>query len=293
MEKEQKNKELGALISLLDEPDNRMFDQIKEKIFTYGIDAVPSLENAWENSFDNLIQQRIENIIHKIQFDNLFVELKKWSQNNYKDLLHGFILLSQYQYPDLDKGKITKQISQIIQDIWLELNNYLTALEKIKVINHILFDIHKFTSNKSNIYTPENFFINNLLESKKSNPISLGMLYIIIAQSLKMPVYGVNLPKHFILAYSDEIKNEKFIVVKKDEVLFYINPFNKGAVFTRKEIELFLKQLSLKPDKKYFNPCDNITIAKRFINELLTSYEKLGHQDKIYELKKLRKAFDK
>ncbi|MCK4638179.1 MAG: hypothetical protein KAT33_02045, partial [Bacteroidales bacterium] len=164
MEKEQKDKELGALISLLDEPDNRMFDQIKEKIFTYGIDAVPSLENAWENSFDNLIQQRIENIIHKIQFDNLFVELKKWSQNNYKDLLHGFILLSQYQYPDLDKGKITKQISQIIQDIWLELNNYLTALEKIKVINHILFDIHKFTSNKSNIYTPENFFINNLLE---------------------------------------------------------------------------------------------------------------------------------
>ncbi|MCK4288906.1 MAG: transglutaminase family protein, partial [Bacteroidales bacterium] len=255
--------------------------------------AVPPLENAWENSFDNLIQQRIENIIHKIQFDNLFVELKKWSQNNYKDLLHGFILLSQYQYPDLDKDKITRQISQIIQDIWLELNNYLTALEKIKVINHILFDIHKFTSNKSNIYTPEKFFINNLLESKKGNPISLGMLYIIIAQSLKMPVYGVNLPKHFILAYSDEIKNEKFIVVKKDEVLFYINPYNKGAVFTRKEIELFLKQLSLKPDKKYFNPCDNITIAKRFVNELLTSYEKLGHQDKIYELKKLRKAFDK
>lgn len=288
----QENNELDALISLLDEPDKEMFIQICDKIYSYGSTAIPMLENAWENSFDNMIQQRIENIIHHIQLDDLYAELHNWAHFGYIDLLKGFILVSRFQYPDLDEAKMIKQIGRIIQDIWLELNQNLTALEKIKVINHILFDIYKFKGNKVNINAPENFYINNILDSKKGNSTSLGIIYSVMAQGLKIPVFGIDLPKHFILAYMDSMTEGSERVVNKNKVLFYINPFNKGALFTRNEIELYIKKMSLSPKESCFLPCDNIDVIRRMIVELIDCYEKAGNKVKMEELNILIKALD-
>lgn len=283
--------ELGALIRLLDEPNEHTFSQIRDKIFSYGPQAIPSLEHAWENSFDNLIQDRIENIIRKIQIEDLHGSILNWIEEGGRDLKKGFIYVSKYQYPDQDNDKISADIAHIVQDIWLELNNDLTALEKVKVINHILFDIHKYSANKSNFYAPENFFLKNLLETKKGNPISLGILYMIISSSLKIPIYGVNLPKHFILSYADEITELGYQVSSEEEVLFYINPFNKGAVFTRNEIDLYIKQLKIKPNNNHYKPCSNITILKRLFEELRFSFDKSGYPDKSGDIANILKLF--
>lgn len=287
MKLKEEDKKLDALISMLDDPDEQVFDQIREKIFVMGPAAIPSLEHAWENSFDHIIQVRIENLIREIQMEQLKIALKEWKEKESGDLLKGFLLVAQYQYPDMDSKEMSAKVAQLIQDVWLELNNELTALEKIKVINHILFDIHKFSANKSNFYSPENFFVKNLLETKKGNPISLGILYIIVAQSLKIPIYGVDLPKHFILAYADEITEGDLTVTNDDEVLFYINPFNYGAVFTKNEIDLYIKQLKIKSSDKYYKPCDNVRILIRLFTELIFSYEKSGYSEKAQELKEV------
>ena len=84
--------ELKALISLLDDTDNEVITHIEERLVTLGTDVIPVLEDAWSKSFDAVLQERIENIIHKIQFDTLKTELKKWCEENSDDLLAGVIL---------------------------------------------------------------------------------------------------------------------------------------------------------------------------------------------------------
>jgi regulator of sirC expression with transglutaminase-like and TPR domain len=284
--------ELNALISLLDEPNENMFGQIKNKLMVYGMDAVPFLENAWDNSFDSIMQERIEDIIHKIQQDDLKNELIHWKDSSPYDLLTGFYLVSKYQYPDIDDKEIKEKVEIIKRDVWLELNSNLTALEKVKVLNHIIFEIHGFTGNKSNIDAPRNLFLNNLLETKKGNHLSMGIFYTILAQKLGIPIFGVNLPQHFILAYVDEIHDEKLSVANENEVLFYINPFNKGAVFTKREIEVFIKHLKLKRNSKYFVPSDNKVIIHRLILNLIKSFNKLGYSNKVEELKVLLQVFE-
>lgn len=291
MNTEKHNKELNALISMIDEPSYGIYNQIRDKIFDHGVEAIPFLENAWENSFNNQIQERIEEIIHKIQLATLFTELQDWKNKYPYDLLQGFCLVTKYHFPDLDIKKMQESVESIRRDIWLELNNNLTALEKIKVINHILFDIHGIRGNKTNIDAPQNLFINNLLESKKGNHVSIGILYIILSQQLSIPVFGVDLPQHFILAFADEIQEGKHTEVSDNEVLFYINPFNKGAVFTKREIEMFVKHLKIDPKPDYFKPCDNIAIIKRLIADMIRSYKKLGFLDKVDELRKLSEVF--
>ena len=289
MVSDNKNSELNALISLLDEPDTLIFTKIRDRLFSYGADAIPALENAWGHSFDGIIQKRIEEIIHNIQMNNLYNELVNWRNHHVEDLLKGFILISKYQYPDMDEKKIISQIGQIIQDVWLELNQNLTPLEKIKVINHILFDVHKFAGNKANMQNPQNSYLKDVLETKKANPISLSIIFMVVAQSLNVPVYGINLPQNFIMAYTDRMYKKDFEFTR-DDVQFYINAFNKGAVFTRREVELFIRQMKLKDDDSYYAPCDNVTIINRVINNLIFSYETTGNPNKVQELKKLQKA---
>lgn len=281
--------ELNALISLLDDPDENVYQEVSMRFLSLGEEVIPVLEDAWEHSFDTLIQNRIENIIHQIQYDLIKEALKEWSEPHHQNLLEGALLIAKYQYPDIDFIKIKKQIEQIKQDVWLELNDNLTALEKVKIINHILFDVHNFSGNTTNYHAPQNSYINNVLESKKGNPLLLSIIYTIISQSLEIPIYGVNLPEHFILCYVD---TEHMGVPSTEgevgsNVLFYINPFSKGAVFSKREIDAFLKQLKLDNLEMFYEPCSNLEIIKRLLRNLITSYEKLGYPDKSKELKAL------
>jgi regulator of sirC expression with transglutaminase-like and TPR domain len=286
-----RNKELNALISLIDEPDIDMFGRIREKIFSYGLEAIPELENAWDVNPDNGIQHRIEGIIHQIQFDHIYKELGAWKNSPDKDLFKGFTLVANFQYPDLDEKLLINKIGKIIQDVWLELNINLTPLEKVKVLNHIIFDVHGFKGNKKDIYAPANSYINVIFETKKANPISLSIIYMVVAQSLGIPVYGVNLPQNFILAYMGGTIRD-FDLIDANDVQFYLNAFNKGAVFTHKEVKLFLGRMNIDQDKKYFLPCDNVTIIRRVLNNLIFSYEQIDEQEKVKELKRLQSALD-
>lgn len=289
--KEMSLKEVIALITLLDDPDEAVYSEVRNRFIILGPPAIPHLETAWENSFEALMQKRIEIIIHSIQFEALQKALKDWQMNESDDLLKGILLLARYQYPDLDESKIYKQIAQIKQDVWLELHDDLTALEKVKIVNHILFEVHQFGGNITNYHAPQNSFINNVLESKKGNPLMLSVIYAIICKELNIPVYGINLPQHFVLAYVNDYANLIDVNNKtlSNNILFYINPFSKGLIFSQKDIDQFLKQLNLEPDNKYYLPCSNIEIVKRCINNLVYAYEKLGYMEKLDELKRLEK----
>jgi regulator of sirC expression with transglutaminase-like and TPR domain len=283
--------EVHALISLLDDPDEQVYLQIRDKLLSMGFEVIPALETAWENSFDTILQQRIEGIIHKIQGDALVRAVKEWALPEHQDLLTGALLVARSQYPDINEAQVRKHIEQIKQDIWLELNNNLTALEKVRVINHILFDVHNFSGNTSNFHAPQNSYINNVLESKKGNQVSLSIIYAVIAQDLRIPIYGVNLPEHFILAYVDQSTGAPMTPYEdQDRVLFYINPFSRGSVVSKKEIEAFVRQQRLEPKPEFFAPCSNLSIIRRLLNNLMASYEKLGYPNKVDELRVLRDA---
>lgn len=278
-----------ALITLLDDPDENIYVQVKERFVSLGPPAIPHLETAWENSFDAIMQKRIETIIHTIQFELLQKALKDWSVDENDDLLKGVLLLARYQYPDLDENKVRKSLHQIKQDVWLELHEDLTALEKVKIINHILFEVHQFSGNITNYHAPQNSFINNVLESKKGNPLMLSVVYMLVCKELNIPVYGINLPQHFVLAYINDYANLIDVNNKtlSNNLLFYINPFSKGLMFNQSDIDQFLKQLKLEPEPRYYLPCSNTDILKRCINNLIYSYEKLGYMEKVKELKLL------
>ncbi|MCU4157995.1 transglutaminase family protein [Carboxylicivirga sp. A043] len=284
---------IKALITLLDDPNDEIFASVEGALLKEQVEIVPELEKAWESSYDDLFQSRVENIIHSIQLNDVHSEMKKWLQTPHNDVLYGAYLVCKYQFPDVSLIHLKEQLSELRKDIWLEMNEHLTSLEKIRIVNHVMFDVHKFSRNTSKYLAPENNYISEVLETHKGNPLSVSVIYSILCRELGMPVYGVNLPKNYILAFIDEsavADNEQ--IHDQTAVLFYINPINKGAVLGRKEIEYFIKQQKLQPKEEYFLPCDNITTIKRMLSNLSFGYDSKGEESKKDEIQKILALFD-
>lgn len=277
--------EVNSLIRLLDDPDIEIYEHVHQKLLSYGMEAIDYLESAWEQAFDPIQQDRLANLVHEIQFDTLKNDLKLWHQGGAFDLLQGILVINRYQYPDLDEQKVINQIEAIKRDIWIQMMNEASPAEQIKLINHIFYNIHGFSGNTTNHKDPQNSYISQVLDTRRGNQISLAIIYSIIAQKLDIPVYGVNLPQHFILAYLDETQQSEF----EGGILFYINAFNKGFIFGRRDVDMFLKQLNLNFDKQFYEPCSNTDIIKRVIRNLISSYEHLGSPEKVNELNELLK----
>lgn len=290
--KEANLNEVISLITLLDDPDEHIYYEVKKRFLLLGPPVIPHLETAWENTLDALMQKRIEELIHEIHIGNIAYQLKEWKEKEQDNLLKGFLILNRYQYQELDEKEITEQLDKIAKEIWIELHDDLTALEKIKIVNHVLFEIHQFSGNITNYHAPQNSFLNHVLTTKKGSPLLLSVLYILICNKLKIPVYGINLPQHFVVAYLNDFINLVDFNDKSlsENILFYINPFSRGVLFNHKEIDQFLRQLNVEPDLKHYLPCDNVSMVVRCIHNLIQSYTKLGYKEKINELESFLNA---
>jgi regulator of sirC expression with transglutaminase-like and TPR domain len=266
-------KEIKALVSLLDDEDHSIVNQVEEKIISLGNKIIPHLEKEWESSFNPVIQKKLEDLIHTLQFDQLKVRLVEWKEKGAKDLLKGMWLIATYQYPDIEYKTLKAEIDQIYHEVWRAFRDDIHPYDQVKILNSILYSNYKFSANTKNFHSPANSMINVVLDSKKGNPISLCVIYILIAQKLKMPVYGVNLPNLFVCTY------------KTQQLQFYINAYNRGLHLSRADLENYVANLHITPLDIFYEPCTHLDIIKRVLRNLIVSYEKIGDHYRVDEVK--------
>ena len=284
------NKEIAALVNLLDDPDLVIFDQIKTKLMDIGPDCIPMLEKAsFEDNLGDLFGLRAKALIHEINFKKILFEHQNWLKHPVR-LIDGLIQIDQYFFPNITKNFIDHEIKEMIKDIEPYLHNNMNPIEKVKVINQVLFEIYKLSGDKKNYHNPENSSFGNMLKNKKGNPLTISALYIEISRQLGLPIKGINLPNHFVVGYlkDDSVSIHQSITnFKRSDVIFYINPFSKGVILKHSDIDDFIKEINLSPNDYYFVPCDFCDISKRMLTNLIYSYRKSENHQIKSDLKQL------
>jgi len=278
---------LESLITLLDDPDDSVFNMVLVEMLKEDISIVDRLEHIWETSFEKLVQERIEYIIQQIQLNDTKEKIKNWANQETLDLFEGIFLISRYQYPELKLKSIQIQLEKIRKDIWLEFKNSLTSLEKITILNHIFFDHYKFKINHENIESPQNCYINRVLDTRKGNPISIAILYTLVARSLNLPVHYIDFDRNPLVGYFDKDIAQMVHGEDSKHVLFYINPSNKGAIIGPKEVD-YIQQSADSPDRRHQpEPCSDRTIIKRLVEKLTNDYKQTGLLEKVNYLREI------
>src|SRR5688572_10955946 len=236
---------------------------VAAQINNLGEAIIPFLEEAWEETLNPEFQKKMEDLIHDLQFAALKRKLKNWKEEGATNLLKGIWLVNTYQYPDADLAKITATIEQIYYDAWVLVKPDMHPYDQVKALNYVFFKTFKFSANTTNFHAPANSMLNQVLETKRGNPLTLCVIYMTIAQKLGLPVYGVNLPNLFILTFKHDAVDQ-----------FYLNIYNKGLMLTKGDIQNYLVQLNLNPLNIFYDPCSNLAIVQRSLRNLAFSLEK-------------------
>ncbi|MDP9230526.1 MAG: transglutaminase-like domain-containing protein [Bacteroidota bacterium] len=285
------NTEISALFTLIDDPDEEVFGAVSEKIVGYGKPIIPNLEHLWETTPNEEVQGRIELLIHRLHYHDLSEDFRQWSVSGHHDLMVGALLVCKFQYPDLSTTPVLQEIEKIRRNIWLELNNYLTPLEQISIVTSILYNYYSLKGTET-AYTDSNaFLLHKVLETKRGNQVSNGILYLMLCELLDIPVRAINIPKQSIIAYFKPGYSEENLQNPQQKIEFFIDP-TTGQVFTHKDVENYFKRISVPPTTSYFKPQQNKKVIQNLLEELAKCFDDEKIKYKQQELKNLSNLLD-
>jgi regulator of sirC expression with transglutaminase-like and TPR domain len=169
-------------------------------------------------------------------------------------------------YPDLDRRQCLAEIERLGRDARsrvAELGPHATLREKLEAVSDFLYREEGFHGNREQYYDPCNSYLNEVLEHRRGIPITLGIVYMAVAQAAGLPVYGISAPGHFVLGCAD-----------LDEELF-IDPFSEGDVLGRSGCRRRIERINGEPesmDDEQFRPASVREIAVRVLRNLKAAY---------------------
>jgi hypothetical protein len=287
------NSEISALLTLIDDPDEEVFSSVSTRIVDYGKGIIPNLENLWENTVSEAVQDRIEMIIHRLHYSDLVTDLTEWRDSAYHDLLFGALLVARFQYPDLQTAPVIQEIEKIRRNVWLELNSFLTPFEQANVISSIVYNYYNLKGVEIAYKRPDDFFIHKVLQTRKGNTLSNGILYLVLAELLAIPVKAINIPKQFVLAFfNEDYDAASYTGHPQRKIHFYVDA-TSGQPFTHKDVETYFKRINVPPVPSYFKPMNAVRVIQVLLEELARCFNEPRHlykHDELFALSDLLSA---
>jgi regulator of sirC expression with transglutaminase-like and TPR domain len=181
-------KDFFSLLQLIDDQDEKVYGFVASNIIKHGKEILPHLIFLQETNPNTIVQKRTKSLIDHINTSYISNQLIQWAKTQEKSIWDAVLFVNQIFEPLMDANIIEKKFSSIKRDVWLELNDYLTPLEQINVINKIFYQIEAFQIESINYKFPNGFLISQLLEQKKGNGLIMGIFYKIICTSVEIPI---------------------------------------------------------------------------------------------------------
>lgn len=282
---------IKALISLLEDPSEIIYNEICQTILFLGARGIPHLQKAFDESRSDLQKERIAHILDELKLAKLNEDLNNWKEFCSDDLLEGLFLIARYGYPNFDEAEIEKTIHDMVAVLKDKLEGK-TDVQIVHLLNQTILYDFGFNGNIRNYSAINNSFINKVFENRISNPIGLSAIYLLVAKHLNIPLVGINSPGHFILGYADESFMDEDVsdgsVIQYID--FYIDPFNNGSMMNNDDFNAMLLSKSYNLNDKNLLAATNVAIVKRVMNNLIHSLFTSGEKSTAQELLNINEA---
>ncbi|HNQ68085.1 MAG TPA: transglutaminase family protein [Bacteroidales bacterium] len=245
------SKEIISLLRLLEDPDYKVYELVREKILNDSDFFKIYLENYHSFSVNNLGLDRSEELLDEIFYIKFEEKLKKYLSKSNPSLAEGVFIFETYFNRDVDINQIEAYFDEILRSVWIELNEQLTGIEKVRVISKVLFDQYKLKKYPSGEYNTDYLSITNCLSYKKYVAPTISLLYCMIMQNTSIPAFPVDIPGIFLLGYYDQELADAVFDEGNNGIVFYFHPYDQGTLINQQIIEKYIKdnKLDLKISK--------------------------------------------
>jgi regulator of sirC expression with transglutaminase-like and TPR domain len=219
----------AALVNLLDDDDAAVYQTVRERILSCGQEATPWLRPHALSS-DPVLRRRAQEILQYLArqtADNHFLAFCL-NQAEDLDIEEASWLVAQTQYPDINTTAYQALFDSYASDLRERIDLSAGAETFLSAINQYLFGELKFHGNEQNYYDPDNSYLNRVLDRRTGNPISLCLVYLLVARRLRLPIAGIGMPGHFLVRYQSSTTE------------IYIDAFNQGKLLSKADCVKYL-----------------------------------------------------
>ncbi|MBI5137163.1 MAG: hypothetical protein HZA24_07480 [Nitrospirae bacterium] len=250
---------MGALLTLLADEDPRVGDAISGHLREVGAAALPRLREA-VHSLNPTLAGRASGLLREMRLEQVIGELSTFSGTNGRRLEEGLLLIARLHDPELDTAACAAILSHMTEDLMLRLDPGDGVDPMLSALSRYLYDEQGFSGNTEDYYNSANTYLHTLLETRRGIPISLSCLYLVLAQRLGLPIYGVGMPGHFLVKYDD------------GHQVRVLDPFHKGRALDREGCSRLLRGLGLSFDERYLTPVTTRYILERTLKNLVAVF---------------------
>lgn len=268
--------EIKSLVYLLDDPDPYVKTEVRNRLFELGETAVPLLDEHKNEVSDQEERSLINEIIQWITYSSVeedFTDVLAGGLGTLEQLERAVFILARFDNPTLRAREYQQKLDRFALRIADDVRYSLSEIQKMHKVLDLVFTDLEFSGSTTDYYSPDNSFLNKVIDNREGLPISLALVVLFIARRLDLPFRGVSMPVHFMLMYQSD----------QEEVL--IDPFDHGKIVSYNQCYYFLKQNGISPRSEHFQPSSCPSILARCIRNLINSYEK---QDKDHKAESLR-----
>ena len=282
------NSELSALLNLIDDPDEDVFNSITARFVGMGYEIIPILEEHQHGTHEEELIKKINYIIDVVSLSVMTNDLLEWKNSEDQSTIEASLIISKYLNKEFNQENIFFEIEKIRRSIWLELNDYLTPLEEVNIINKIVFGYYKFKGLETNYAKPKDFDLSGLISEKQANTFPIAALYLSISEMLGLSLKPVDVPLQNLLCFYEE---EPLFDENGSSILFFIDPLN-GQIYTHKDIENYLKKINYVPHPLQIQAVSNVSFIQKWLNELSKVEKEAGQDHTCIGLKTLIEKLD-
>jgi regulator of sirC expression with transglutaminase-like and TPR domain len=258
-----------ALVTLLADDDPGVYQTIRQKLLAQGVQAKDWLKD-YSLHDDPVVRRRTKEIIQhfdKQAADNRFLAFCI-SHGEHFSVEQACWLLAQTEYPEINIAGYQAVLDDIAGELMVRIDFGAEPVAILAEINRYLFKDLGFKGNDQDYYDPKNSYLNQVLNRKLGNPISLCLIYLFIARRLRLPVAGIGMPGHFICRFQSSI----------EEV--FIDAFNGGRFWTKAECVKHLIMSGHSYNDRLLDPVSARRILIRICSNLHQIYVNLEkHED--------------
>ena len=259
-------RQLLALLTLLMDEDPQVHLAIHDRFIAMGSTITPWLRRQ-AAAAQPAERCRIRDILNALarqtaDTDFLTLCLREGEDLN---LEHAAWLMAQTRYGDINPEGYGALVDVFAGDIQPLLPANHDPETILCAVNRILFERLKFKGNEENYYEEENSYLNRVIDRRTGNPISLSILYLLIARRLQLPIAGIGMPGHFLCRYQSTQGD------------WFIDAFNQGRVLSRAECVRYLNQTTHGYQESFLAPVTPRRIVMRVCSNLHQIYDRVGN----------------
>lgn len=217
---------------------------------------------------DRMLAWHARRLLADLRFTDPVAEFRGFIRSLNYELETGCLLLARTALPKADAAFVTEELERLAARCRELTAEPATVRERCRVINRVLFHEAGFHGNIEHYEDPLNSFLPSVLERRAGLPISLSVVYLLVAQRVGVELEPVALPGHFLVGAFTE------------NTPFFIDPFERGAFRTQGELLLYLRARGFEPTPADLSPTPVREVLARCCRNLVAHYNAAGHPNR-------------